>query len=169
MDNVNVKQLVLLLALAAGCGEGAMTSPTHITIIPDAAVQTDPALIQRVRAAASLWSTVGADVEVRLSGDGLPLRLVSAAAWDHAPSSVGAEGVGACADGPCIEVQREALAALLPGEQEVALAHELGHALGLWHVDDQYAVMYRYVNHPLAAEGLREADAAEYFAVHSNE
>lgn len=152
--------VAVLTVLTVGCGTEPAKAPSEITIVVDAAFQSDAALMARVRSAAALWSSVGATVNVATSGEGIPLRLVPAAQWNHLASVYGSQG----SDG--IEMQQEGLTSLLPGEQVLALAHEMGHALGLWHVDDQHAVMYRYVNHPLAAEGLTQADAAEYFSVH---
>lgn len=152
--------MVALAVMVVGCGTQQAAAPSDITLVADAAFQSDAALMTRVREAADLWSSVGATVHVATSGEGMPLRLIPAAQWDHLDSVCGSQG----SDG--IEMQQEGLTSLLPGEQVLALAHEMGHALGLWHVDDQHAVMYRYVNHPLAAEGLTQADAAEYFSVH---
>lgn len=165
--------LVVLVLMVVGCN-GATKNPTHLIVVPDAAFQDDSELMDEVRSAASLWSAVGASVEVRLSGaDGSLLMSVPAAQWNHAANAVGVEGVDAaddtdelCPIGSCIEFQRELLLSLPPGERVVTLAHEFGHALGLWHVDDPYAVMYRAVDHALAIEGLRPADVAEYRAEH---
>ncbi len=145
----------LAVLLVTGCSAPSV-APSHITVT--ASSDFDAAEVEQ---AASLWSSVGADV--RVADRGMPIVLMNDATWNASTWSDTAEGMAI--DGRII-IHGSEYAQLLPGQRVELLAHEFGHALGLSHViDDQYAVMYRTI-HSLPAEGLRPADAAEYFSVH---
>lgn len=54
---------------------------------------------------------------------------------------------------------------LLWSELRKVLAHEMGHALGLEHVEDPGAVMYYLMEGAVSNVALHDSDIAEYKAV----
>jgi hypothetical protein len=152
-----VRALLVALALAAGC---ATATPTPDRPAPGPRVALRLSAVDdghglsgadfglELVLGAERWAPLGASVDL---DDGAPMQL-QCATWGMGSAAATANAGGVAVD--CLY-----LSGLGPERRVALLAHEVGHLLGLDHVDDPHATMYPEAND---STGLAPADVAEY-------